>query len=169
MTQPYGAPPTPPAPSSGAAPQPVENAFRLMIARAVLGVIGILLVFAQKDEIRKAVIKSNTTVSPQRIDELVNAAVGVAVVLGLIFTVLYVLLAVQVRNGKSWARIVTYVLAGLGILGGLAGFASSTATGAAKLIGAVTLVINVVIVVMLSKAESTAWFNRGKAQTYQGY
>jgi len=49
----------------------------------------------------------------------VSVAITVGVVFAVVFTALYVLLALQVRTGRSWARTVTWVLAGLSALLGV--------------------------------------------------
>ena len=117
----------PPAPQGGPpptardprnAPPTVRNAVRLMFVLAALGVIGLIIVFADKDALRTAVAKANPSDDTTQIDNAVNTAVTVGAVIGIVLIVLYVLLALQVRKGKNWARIVTWVLAGLGVLGG---------------------------------------------------
>ncbi len=51
-----------------------------------------------------------------------NTALGGAAVVGVVILVFYVFLAFRIRRGANWARIVTFVIAGLGILGALISF-----------------------------------------------
>ena len=62
--------------------------------------------------------------TPTELGSAVSVAITVGVVFAVVFTALYVLLALQVRTGRSWARIVTWVLAGLSALLGVASLLS---------------------------------------------
>ena len=125
--------PMPPAPQAAAAspppadprnaPSTVQNAVRLMFGLAALGVIGLIIVFADKSALRTAIENANPGDDKTQIDSAVNTGIAVGAVIGIVLIVLYVLLALQVRKGKNWARIVTWVLAGLGVLGGVTNLA----------------------------------------------
>src|SRR5690349_9647456 len=115
--------PMPPAPQGGpppvprdprAAPSTVRNAVRVMFVLAALGLIGLIIVFANKDALRTAIRDANPGYDTTQLDNAVNVGVTIGAVIGVVLIVLYVLLALQVRKGKNWARIVTWVLAGLG-------------------------------------------------------
>ena len=100
---PYGAPMQPagygaPPPPVGPAPSSVVNATRLMFVSAALGVIGLIVLLASKNSLRDQVAKKNPEYDAHKLDTVVNAAVAVGIVLGVIFIVLYVLLALQVRG-----------------------------------------------------------------------
>ncbi len=115
----YAPMPGEPAPgpvSAGPAPSSVVNAVRLMFVNVALGVLGLIVLFATKDTLKKDILKHHHSYSASKLDDTVNSAVAIGVVIGIIFIVLYVLLALQVGKGKNWARIVTWVLAGLGVL-----------------------------------------------------
>ncbi|MCW2714775.1 MAG: hypothetical protein JWN88_1822 [Frankiales bacterium] len=151
--QPYSGPA-----SAGPAPARVENAFKLMLARAALSLVGIVTAFATKDALTEQ-LQPEATTSNVDVDTLVTAALTVAAVIGLILAVLYVLLALQVRKGKSWARIVTLVIAGLSILFGLFGLFGD-APAISKLLSVLILVIDIAIVAMLVDKKSAAFFDR---------
>lgn len=141
------------------APAPVTNAVRLMFVRAALGVVGLIVLLATKDALKKQILKHNRTADAAKLDSLLNTAIVVGIVIGIVFIVLYVALALQVGNGKNWARIVTWVLAGFGIVGALA----SLAQPAPALSRAVTLlsgVVDVAIVVFLAQRPSSEYFGR---------
>lgn len=159
-----GLPSMPPEPARDPAlqappPPPVANAVRLMLVRAVLTLLSLLTLFLTKDSLRDAIAKKNSGYDAAKLDTVVNAAIAVGVVLGIIFTVLYVLLALQVRKGKSWARIVTWVIAGLSVLSGLSSFAQP-APGLSRLLQVVVLLLDVAIIVLLAARPSNEYFRR---------
>jgi hypothetical protein len=95
----------------------------------------------------------------------VNSAIAIAIVIAVVLLALYVALAFQVRKGKNWARIVTWVFAGLGVLGALFAMAG-TATPISRVLSIVQGLIDVAIIVLLAKADSNQYF---KPQAYRGY
>jgi uncharacterized membrane protein (DUF485 family) len=164
--------PMPPAPQGGppptardprSAPSTVQNAVRLMFVLAALGVIGLIIVFADKDALRKAVEDANPNYDTTQLDNAVNTGVTVGAVIGIVLIVLYVLLALQVRKGKNWARIVTWVLAGLGVLGGVTNLAQPQAA-LTKIVAGVELVLYIALIVLLAMRPSNEYFRK---PTYQ--
>lgn len=161
---PYGAPMQPagygaPPPPAGPPPSSVVNATRLMFVSAALGVIGLIVLLASKNSLRDQVAKKNPEYDAHKLDTVVNAAVAVGIVLGVIFIVLYVLLALQVQKGKNWARIVTWVLAAIGVLSALASLAQ-TNTGGSRATGLIGGVIDLAIIILLAQKASNDYFRR---------
>ena len=143
----------------GPPPPPVENAVRLMFARAALGVLGLIVLFLTKDSLREQIQRSDPSLSTGTVDTATTAALTFSSVLGIVFLALYLLLALQVRKGKGWARIVTLVLAGLGVVSGLAsllGTAPALSLGLAVL----TLALDIAIIVLLAQRRSNEYFRR---------
>lgn len=171
MTDNYGypaAPPPPPgwqqpAPQRGAPPSSVLNAFRLMLVTAALSVIGIVTTFATKDDLRHRLRQANVNADTARLDTLVNTAITISLVVAVVFLVLYVLLAFKVRAGRNWARIVTWVLAGLGALNLLSAL-STTATPLSRILGVISGIIDIVIIVLLAQRPSNDYFRGGARQ-----
>lgn len=169
MTDQYGGgpeynpvPPPPPldAPvERGEAPAPVVNAVRLMFVRAAFGVISVIVLLATKDTLKSEILKKNLTADPQRLDSLLNTVIVVGIVFGLIFVVLYIALALQVGKGKNWARVVSWVLAGLGILSALLSLAQPQA-GLTRVSSLISGVIDIAIVVLLAQRASNEYFRR---------
>jgi len=151
----YGAPPPP----AGPPPQPVVTAARLMFVGAGLGLINLIVVLASKSSLRDQIARKNPDFDAHQLDTAVNAAVAVGIVFGIIFTVLYVLLALQVQKGKNWARIVTWILAALGVLGALASLAQTT-TGGSRVLSLISGVLDVAIIILLAQKVSNAYFRR---------
>jgi len=167
MSSQYGAGPYNPMPGEppqgpvvrGLAPAQVLNAVRLMFVSAALGLLGLIVVLATKDSLRKEILKKNRDYSASKLDDVVNAAVTIGIVIGLVFIILYVLLALQVGKGKNWARIVTWVLAGLGAVAGLAGLAQPS-PAASKILSVIGAVIDIAIIVLLAQRPANEYFRR---------
>ncbi|MFN2519076.1 MAG: hypothetical protein ABR604_08560 [Jatrophihabitantaceae bacterium] len=143
--------------SRGAAPPSVINAVRLMFVRAALGVLSLIVLLATKNTLKKEIFKKNTSYDTSKLDDALNAAITIGVVIGLIFILLYVLLALQVRKGKNWARIVTWILAALGVLSALAGLAQPQ-PAFSRIVGLITAVIDLAIIVFLAQRASGEYF-----------
>lgn len=158
----FGTPPGGPAPS---APSDVLRAVQLMFASVALGIISSIITFTSGDAIKDSIRESDPTLTADEVNSAYNLGLGVAIFFGLVFALLYLLLAFQVRKGKNWARIVTWVLAGLGVLGGLLGLAG-TGTGLEKGIGIISLLINVAIIVLLARKPANEYFAAMKRPRY---
>jgi hypothetical protein len=163
--------PMPPPPPGGqpvareprSAPSTVQNAVRLMFVLAALGLIGLIVVFADQDALRKAIADKNPGYDTHQLDTAVHTGVAIGAVIGIVLIVLYVLLALQVRKGKNWARIVTWVLAGLGVLGAITNLAQPQAA-ITKAIAGVELVLYAVLIVLLAMGPSNEYFRKPKLQ-----
>ena len=138
-------------------PAPVENAVRLMFVRAALGVLGLLALLLTRESLRTTLLEQNSTLSAGQVDTAVSVALGVGLVLGAIFAVLYVLLALQVRKGRSWARIVTIIIAALSLLAGLANL-TQPAPGVTRVLGLLTVLIEVGILYLLLTRPAADYF-----------
>lgn len=165
MSGPYGGLPQAPQPPQGwnqpmqadrgPRPSSVENAVRLMLVNAAIGLIGVIVLFATKDSLRKQILKNTPTAT----DSTVNAAITVGAVIGIVFLVLYILLAMQVRKGKNWARIVTWVFAGLGVLSALTSLAGNSTTSS-RVLSLIQGLIDLAIIILLAQRPSNDFFRR---------
>jgi small-conductance mechanosensitive channel len=164
MSQPFGGSELPPAPrppegwalpQAGPAPSTVVNAVRLMLLRSAFGVISVIVLFATKDDLKQRILKD----SPDATNSTVNAELGVAVGIGIVILVFYVFLAFQVRKGANWARVVTFVIAGLGILGALISFGQPDPP-LSRALGVVVALLDVAVVVLLASGRSNRFFKR---------
>ena len=143
----------------GAPPPPVQNAVKVMFARAALGVLGLVVLFLTKDSLRAEIQRTDATLSAETVDTATTAAVTFGAVLGIVFIGLYLLLALQVRKGKGWARIVTLVLAGLGVVSGLATL-FQTVPAMTLGVSLLTLALDLAIIVLLVQPRSNDYFRR---------
>lgn len=168
MTNPqYGYQPMPPPQQAAAlppAPPSVRNVVRLMFVRVAVSILSVILFFAFEHQLRDKIRDAHSGKTPADIDTILNAARVGAIVGAVIFVVLYSLLALQVRKGKGWARIVTIVLAALGVLDILAAFAS-TATVETRVLGIVAGVIDLAILILLLQRESGQFFAARRYRT----
>ena len=151
-----GEPMSQPRPA-GPAPSSVLTAVRLMFARAAVSLLGLLSVLASRDALERQIRASQPTATGETLQNAVNVAITVGLVFGVIFLVLYVLLAMQVRKGRSWARIVTFVLAGLAIVSAL-GSLLQPANGLSRVLALITLLLDVAIIYLLAQRQSGAYF-----------
>jgi hypothetical protein len=135
------------------APPPVVNAVRLMVLRAGIGLISIVVLLLTRDDFKKRILERTPTASDATIDTALWVGVGV----GVVILVFYLLLARLVRQGVNWARVVTWVIAGLGILGAVTGF-SQPAPPASRILTVVGGIIDIVIVVLLVQRPSHEYF-----------
>jgi hypothetical protein len=147
------------APPQGQPPAPVVNAVRLMFVNAALSLIGLITLLATRDSLRTAVAKQNPDYDADKLNSAVNAIMGVGAVLGAVFIVLYILLALRVRKGRNWARVVTWVLAGLGVLSALGSLGQTEVSGS-RVLSLVAGAIDVAIIVLLAQKPSQAYFRR---------
>jgi hypothetical protein len=149
----FGTPPTRP---SMAPPREVVWATYAMYASIALSLINLIVTLADssgyKDAIRDA--DPNRTVD---VDAVYTAAVVFAVIVTLLIAALYVFLAINLRKGKNWARIVTWVVVGIFTLLGLIGLGSD-APGIARLLGILVLLTNAATLVLLAMRPSNQFF-----------
>jgi hypothetical protein len=149
-----GQAPAPPRPGT------IEGAFWAFIAAPVIGLIGGLLIFADRDKIaatmRDTNRQRNGTLTDAQIDQAVNVTMITAVVIAVIIAGLYLLFAFKLRAGRNWARIVLTVLAALQLL--------SVLTGQSTIGGYVAVLAAVVGVVLSFTGPSNAYLAAGKAR-----
>lgn len=157
---PYGGAPPPPA--RGPRPPSVDLAVKLIWVMIAISLISAVYTFANLDSIVDQALEDagvSETVDP----DLVRSGAVIGAVIGLVISVgLYALLAVFIAKGASWARIVYTVLAALGIVFSVLGFLSGGAATAGPvlltILGLVSWALTVVVLLLLWKQESTAWF-----------
>jgi hypothetical protein len=155
----YGQPPAP----VGPAPSSVASAVRLMFAAAAFEVVVLIVALSTKSTIRSKIAAKNPKFDAQKLNTAVNVTIATVVVFSIIIIVLFIWLALQVGKGKNWARIVTWVLSGLGIITAL-GSLGQNVSAASRVVGLVGGLLDVAIVVLLMQKPSNAFF---KPRTYQ--
>ena len=155
--------------AKGPQPSSIRTAVRLMWAGAALSALSLVVTLATlgslKDQIREQLAEQDTKVTEDAVNASYTAGIAFAVILGILGILLWLLMAWKNGQGRSWARIVATILAGLNVLltlGGLAiGGATGTSSGAiSTLISILTLVVSVAVVVLLWRKESSEYYAR---------
>jgi hypothetical protein len=141
----------------GPAPSSVRTAVRLMFLNVAIGVLGIIALFATKDTLKKEILKHHRSYSTSKLDHAVNGAVAIGTIFAIVFIVLYVLLALQVGKGRNWARIVTWILAGLGVLAALSTFAQPE-PAASRVLSILGGLVDLAIIIFLARRPSNEYF-----------
>lgn len=132
-------------------PMAVRVSFWMWLASAVILVAGSLLVVGRHRDVVEVIRRHPPAgVDPSRYDALASATITMTVVVGLVFGMLYVLLAIKVRARRDWARYTLTILTTLGALYDL--YAGGTLY---TLIG---IVIALVAVALLYLPASSAYF-----------
>ena len=168
MADPYGGlPPAPPPPPGtygvpveqrGPRPATVTYAVYALWLFVALGIVGFVVNLSKQDEIKADILRKSPNLSRSAVD----AGAKVGLIFGLVFTVFYIALVLLVARGKNWARIVIWVFAGLGVLGGLVTFTQPSPT-ILHALAVVQALLDVAIIVLLALPASHPWFRRQQA------
>ena len=180
---PYGQPGQPPwgyAPAPGFGQPPPEPKDRPLSVRAglgafiasiVLSLAGSVLTFANWDRYVDEALAQQPQFEEPELQEagldpqtFVEGLAVFFVVLSLVFTALYVLFVWFAWRGYNWARIVLFVLGGLGIAGGLLSLAGAGSSPFPSLtaLSLFSFLAVLVGVVLLARKESGEWFAHEK-------
>ncbi|MET0931476.1 MAG: hypothetical protein ABWX74_18290 [Aeromicrobium sp.] len=153
---PRQAPPAPPQPSS------IALAVKLMWAGAALSLVSLVYTLSRlgglKDDIRAKLIKNGTDATKATVDVAFGVAIGFAVMFGLVGALLWLWMAWKNGQGRGWARVVATVFAGLNLVGLLFSLAGGTAEPLALVLTVLTVGIGVVVVILLWRKESSAFY-----------
>lgn len=151
----YGAP----APLKPPMPNSVRVAVNLMFTgMAISGlnvVIGLTQLGGYKDRMR-ALGYSDATINAD-----MGAYIAITVVLGLIGPALWLWMALATRAGHNYARIVSNVFFGLGILGVLGALSNSGVSAVAKVGSVAALIVGLLAIIYAWKSESAPYFQKG--------
>jgi hypothetical protein len=154
-------------------PSSVRTAVLLMRVGAVVSLLSLvatlLTLSSLKSQIRDQLVSSDRQVSDSMVDAAYGTAIVFSVVLALIGVGLWLWMAWKNGQGRGWARIVATVLGGLNVLLTLISVVSGNATTLALVLSLVNLVLAVVILVLLWKKESSAFFASRRGATVPQY
>jgi hypothetical protein len=149
----------------GPKPRQVVLAVRLMLVNAALGAVGIVFQILTKDTLRDMLRAEHPGKSAHQIDNLLNASISAGIDLGAVFLGVYVMLALRVGRAKNWARITTWVFAGIGVLSGVTTI-GSTYPPMVKAFSVTGAVIDIVITVLLAQKPSNDYFRKHPSPGY---
>jgi hypothetical protein len=160
-----------PYPSSGQMPEPVRSeppdsvltAVKLMYAGAVVSALSLIVGLATIGSLRTQLRNAYPSYTTSQVHTVEVATVVFIVIFGLIGIGLWLWMAVANKRGGNWARITATVFFGLNTLSLLAGFARPEPL-ASRLVGLLIWLIGLGAIVMLWRAESTAFFKAPKVR-----
>lgn len=143
-------------------PSTVTRAVQLMYVGAALSVVGIVVTWATKSQLRDQVAAASPSLTPDQVDTALTVSLGFASVVGLVGVGLWVWMALANQAGKSWARVVATVLGGLGLAGAL--FSLRSATGISIVLQLVSVLLAITILVLLWRPASSAYYKARSAR-----
>ena len=175
---PYGQPPYgyAPAPSAtpGPPPEPMERPLTVraglgaFVASIVLSLASLGFMAADWDVYLRQQMAQQMELGnadPEAMEFAQATAEGfavVAVVLGILFSALYLLFVWFAWTGRNWARIVLWVLGGLGVVSGLSSLAVGGALPSMAVLGVFQTLALAVGIVLLALKPSNDWFRHEK-------
>ncbi|MGH9213542.1 MAG: hypothetical protein ACRD2C_23135 [Acidimicrobiales bacterium] len=140
-------------------PRTIRNAVTMMYIGAALSILGIIVTFIQRDEIRDQIRDSDETLTADELDTAVAVGLTFVVVTGLIGVGLWLWMASANGKGKSWARVVATVLGGLNIVFTLLGVALGQTTPLSAVASVVGVALAVAILVLLYRPDSNRYYD----------
>ena len=138
--------------AAGGVPKMVNNAFWMIVAAGALWLISLLVAIPGLDDpTMRSTFDEQMRAGGADVDfeSIKGVVVGMMVVVGLIGAGLYALVALNVRKGKNWARILGTVLAALSLF-------SLLPLG----IGTVAVLLGIAAIVMLYLPASAPYFQK---------
>jgi hypothetical protein len=163
----YAAAPSAPGqlpPEAPPRPDAVRFGIGAYVANLVLGLVGAVVTFSSIDSVIDAELASSGVAVS---DDAVRAVLVVSAVIGLLFVALEALFIWFAWKGRNWARIVLFVLGGLGITGGLSALAQPT-TGFLSALSVFQMIVLVVGIVLLTRRPSNEWYRAMTARRQAG-
>jgi len=159
----YGAPP----PAKPPMPNTVKWAVNLMYAGAVVGLINIVIGISQLNTVKKHL--EDLGYSQTTIDSDKNVFTASIVIGGLIGAGLWLWMALACRAGHNYARIVSSVFFGLGVIGSLSNLASGWVPAIDKVFSVVVLLIGLLSIIFVWNGQSGPYFRRTPPGYEYGY
>jgi hypothetical protein len=138
-------------------PQSVLAAVWVMLIRSGVSVIAVVTLLAMRGDLKRRYLEAN----PDASESDAKTALTIAVVTAVVILVFYVVLAFHVRNGRNWARITTWAIAGVGFLGTVLSLGEPELP-VSRGFGVTLALMDLAVVVLLATGESGAYF---RAQT----
>ena len=151
------------APAAPVRPKQVDLGFWLLIAAAVVSAISIpvTLSWMNSDNFRNSLVETSAVaISASELDAIIAFSTALSIFFAVVSIAVAVLVALFVRKGYNWARIVATVFAVLGLFG----LANLTTAGSLMAVLTVLgILLPVAAVIMLWMKPSTEYFNGSKA------
>jgi predicted membrane channel-forming protein YqfA (hemolysin III family) len=139
-------------------PGAITASFWLYLIGALVGIIGGILVFSDKQRIIDAVHKSNPNLTDSQVHSTANVATAIALGFAIVAFLLYLLFAAKLRAGRNWARIVLTVLVILNVLS----LVTNKGTMGVEYVGTV---LSVIATILAYLPASNAYIKATKARS----
>jgi hypothetical protein len=153
----------PPPPGSAEQPLTVRAGIGAFVATVVLGVVASLVMLANWDQILdEAIEQAGVGLSGSEraaAEDVAEIVVPFSLVLGAVFTAVYLLVLWFAWRGRNWGRVVLWVLGGLSIVSGFAGLGSG-GTGVSYIdsLNVFSWLLTLAGVVLLALRPSNEWY-----------
>jgi hypothetical protein len=140
----------------GPLPSTVRVAVLLMFVGALAALVGIVVTLTNVDHIRQLFEDAVPKMSPDKVDHATMFAIVQQIVLNVLRAAFWVVLALFVRQGRQWARVISTLVAVVGLLLTLRGVGGDEV--AAMISGWAQVGCGVVAVVLIWLPTSMSWF-----------
>ena len=163
MYQPYPSAGQVPEPARPEPPDSVLTAVKLMYAGAVVSALSLVVGLATIGSLHSELRNAYPRVTSSQLHTIEVATVVFIVIFGLIGVGLWLWMAVANKRGGNWARITASVFFALNTVSLLVGLARPQPL-ANRLVGLLIWLIGLGAIVMLWRADSTAFFKAPKVR-----
>jgi hypothetical protein len=156
--------PAPSAPSGYGAPTPMERPLTVragigaFVGGIVLSVVAQVITMLNWDTVMDAQLGGLSDEEADVMAGMSDSFGAFGLVLGLIFTAVFALFVWFAWRGHNWARIVLWVLAGLGLVVGLIGLGFGSPLPVLTALGFFEMVFDAAGIVLLALKPSNEWF-----------
>lgn len=149
----------PGAPPAVERPVTVRAGLGLFIAEILLGLVAAAYVLANSQDLLNRVRGQLSGTNTQLSDSALHAALVAGAVVGLVIVAVELLFIWFAWQGRNWARIVLWIVGGLGVVSGLAGLGTDSGFGGFyAALSVFQLLITLAAVVLLALKPSNEWY-----------
>jgi drug/metabolite transporter (DMT)-like permease len=141
----------------GPLPNTLRIAVLLMFVGALAALVGVVVTLTNTDHIRQLFEDTVPKMTPDKIDSATTFAIVQQIVLNVIRAAIWVVLAIFVRQGKQWARILSTLVTIVGVALILRGIGETDELGSA-IAGWGQVVCGVLAVILIWLPQSMPWF-----------
>lgn len=142
-------------------PPTVDYAVYAIVARSLFAVLSAFAAYLARDEFTRSLAKSNPSYSAAKLHDTVSTSLRLNILQTAIFTLLILLIAKFIRDGKSWARWV-FIIMSLLITGDVLRVTAFFTSGNViyRICIGMTGVASIAAIVFLFLRPSRVWFVR---------
>jgi len=138
-------------------PTSVMNAVKVMYAGAAVSIIGILIEILTVNATKSAIEKRSPHSSASQINAAQHTLIAGFIVTGVIATALWIVIALNCKAGRSWARYTGTVFFAIATIDAV-GATLAPEAGLVKIWAVVTWLVGLTAVILLWRRSSTEFF-----------